>query len=139
MLSCYDEHGVGTTLSGERCPGSTEGEGQLVFLACPDNLGDFLLAIAADNDFGNLSIETGIGTPSKGAKLVCVDPVRRDHLSDFSKKIFHHSSLWVFSVYYLMAKIIKKYYQYIVFLIFSLKKQQCMPKSSYIWGANPIK
>ena len=104
-----------------------------------DYFGYLFLTVTANDGLWNLAIETGIGTPSKGAKLVSIDPVRRDHLSDFSKKTFHHSSLWVFSVYYLMAKIIKKYYQYIVFLIFSLKKQQSMPKSSYIWSANPIK
>ena len=139
VLACYDEHRVSAALSGKRSTSSPEGERHLVLLAGLDYFGYLFLTVTANDGFWNLAIETGIGTPSKGAKLVCVDPVRRDHLSDFSKKIFHHSSLWVFSVYYLMAKIIKKYYQYIVFLIFSLKKQQSMPKSSYIWGANPIK
>ena len=139
VLACYDKHRVGAALSRKRGASSTEGERHFMFFAGLDYFGYLFLTVTANDGLWNLAIETGIGTPSKGAKLVCIDPVRRDHLSDFSKKTFHHSSLWVFSVYYLMAKIIKKYYQYIVFLIFSLKKQQSMPKSSYIWSANPIK
>jgi len=94
-----------------------------VLFAYLDHSGYFFLTVAADDGLGNLAVETGIGAPSEGTKLVGIDAVRREYLSYFSEKTFHHSSLWLSIVYYLMAKVIKKWYQYIVFLIFSLKKQ----------------
>ncbi|MBQ3946484.1 MAG: hypothetical protein II670_12890, partial [Alphaproteobacteria bacterium] len=35
-----------------------------------DNFGNLLFAIATDNHFRNLAIETGICTPAKGTQLV---------------------------------------------------------------------
>ena len=83
MLPGHDEYRVGTALSAERGTCSTEGERQLMLLAQLDNLGDFLLAVATHHDFRNLSVETGIRSPSKGTELVGINTVRRQLLSEF--------------------------------------------------------
>ena len=73
MLARHDEHGVRTTLTRERRACSTEGKGQLMFLTQLYDPGDLLLAIAADDGLWDLTIETGIRSPSEGTKLVGIN------------------------------------------------------------------
>ena len=77
VLARHDEHTVRTTLSGERSTCRTEGEGQFILTASLDYFGDLLLTVTADDDFRNLAIETGIGSPSEGTEFICVNTVRR--------------------------------------------------------------
>ena len=64
MLTCHNQNAVGTALSAKRCTSGTEREGELVFATSAYYLRDFLFAIATDNNLGNLTVETGIGTPT---------------------------------------------------------------------------
>ena len=83
VLASYNEHAVGTALPAQRRAGSPESEWQLVLLAGFDNLGNPFLTVAAYDNLWNLAIETGIGTPAKGAQFVGVNAFRRNELSEF--------------------------------------------------------
>ena len=87
VLTRHNEHAVGTALTTQRSTCRTKGEGQSVLLADLYNLGDFLLAITANHDFGNLSVETGIRSPSKGAELIGINTVCRKELLQFVQEI----------------------------------------------------
>ena len=82
VFARHDEHGIRTTLSAQRCTCRTESKGHLVFPAQLHNLRDFRLAIATDDDLGDLAIETSIRSPTEGTEFIGIDTVRRQHLSE---------------------------------------------------------
>ena len=82
MLACHDEYGVRTALARERCACRTEGEWQMVLFAELYDLRYLLFAVATDDDLRYLAIETGIGAPPEGTKLIGINTVRRKKLSD---------------------------------------------------------
>ena len=82
MLTCHNQHRIRAALSTQRSASSTEGERQLIFLAELDNLRNLRFTITPKHHLRNLTIETGISTPSKGAQFVGINTVRRHELSE---------------------------------------------------------
>ena len=86
VLSGNDKHRVADALTRKRCAGGTEGERQLILVASANDACYFLLAVAPQDDFRNLAIETGICTPPQRAELVGIDAVGLHELSDLGKE-----------------------------------------------------
>ena len=90
MLACHDEHRVRTTLSAQRGACCTEGKGQLVFLTSLHDLRDLRFAITADDNLRNLTIKTGICSPSEGTELIGINTVRRQELPEVRQELIDH-------------------------------------------------
>ena len=89
----HNEHGVGTTLPGERCAGSAERKGKGILLAGLEGHPDLLLVLRADDDLWGHAVEAGICSPGIGAEAVSIYLSLRDDLPNLGKKLL--LDMWV--------------------------------------------
>ena len=89
----HDEHGVGTTLSGERSAGRAEGKRNSVFSARLESSLHFLLVLCADDDLRGHAVEAGVCSPSISAKTVGIYLSFRNGLLDLGEKLL--LNMWI--------------------------------------------
>ena len=73
VLAGHYQDGIAHRLTGQGCSCSTESEGKFILMSRLHDSGQFLLILRAQNNLGNIAVETGIRAPRKRAQFICIN------------------------------------------------------------------